>query len=171
MYYGVNFSMKMVNESEAVKAIAIAKKVLSNTTIKEDLEGQFAELADSLYINEDNQIVVDYAGVYIDSYEAILPEILKAIAAEGIKFCGKSYWDSTYDSEFFEFNVNEKRMTIESNYHSNDDEPRCEDCDEYFEQIEVNSKIVYRCVECGKEISEEEFLSACETIRIYEFEI
>ena len=94
MYYNNELTITMKNKMTAKSALLAAKETLSTTTIAEYCEGEFAKFADSLFVKENEIHCGDEAAVYGDSYGVVFPEILKAIAIQGIEFSGKSFWYS-----------------------------------------------------------------------------
>ena len=169
MYWYNELTISMNNKKAATAAMAVAKNVLTTTSIEEYCEGEFAGFADSLLVKK-NEVLCDGDGaVWYEAYELILPEILKAIATQGNEFHGKSYWYSDYNTEYWEFSFDGKELTITSNLHSVDDEPVCQECDEEapYEYDEDND--CYVCPECGHEMSTEEYEARCETFKIQKF--
>ena len=167
MYWYNELTISMNNKKAATAAMAVAKNVLTTTSIEEYCEGEFAGFADSLLVKK-NEVLCDGA-VWYEAYELILPEILKAIAAQGNKFSGDNHWSSDYDSEYWQFNFDGKELVITSNFHCGDDEPVCQECDEEvpYEYDEDNE--CYVCPECGHEMSAEEYEARCETFKIQKF--
>ena len=99
MYWYNELTISMNNNTAATAAMAAAKNVLATTSIEEDCKGEFAEFADSLLVEKHEVRCAEEAAVWGDTYELVLPEILKAIAAQGNEFRGNSYWYSDYDTE------------------------------------------------------------------------
>jgi hypothetical protein len=162
-----NLTIKMNNKAAATAAVAAAKNVLATTSIKEPHKGEFAKLSDCLMVKKNT--ISGLAGIWVDTCELILPEILKAIAAQGNKFSGNNYWESDYDTEYWEFSFDGKELTMTSNFHCGDEEPVCQECDEEvpYEYDEDND--CYVCPECGHEMSTEEYEAHCETSKIQKF--
>ena len=168
MYWNNELTITMNTNTAATAAMMTAKQILANTTIEEYYKGEFAEFANCLIVTENKVSCTDKAAVRWESYELVLPEILKAIATEGNEFCGSSYWDSTYDYAWWEFSFDGKELSINFTFHAVDDEPVCQECEEdaycYDEETDC-----YVCPECGHSISAEEYKAACETITIQKF--
>ncbi len=167
MYWYNELTIAMSDKTAATAAKAAAKNVLNTTSIEEYCEGELAKFADSLMVRKNEVRCKRDAAVWGDTYELVLPEILKAIAAQGNEFHGKSYWYSDYDTEWWEFSFDGKELTITATRHNVDDEPMCQDCEEVYEYDEDAE--CYVCPECGHEISEEEFFAACETTKVQKF--
>ena len=168
MYWYNELTISMNNENAATAAMAAAKNVLTTTSIEEDCKGEFAGFADSLLVSENEVRCADEAAVWGDTYELVLPEILKAIAAQGNEFRGNSYWYSDYDSEWWEFSFDGKELTITSTRHNVDDEPMCQECEEDSYYYDEDAEC-YICPECGHELTEDEFRTACETTKVQKF--
>jgi hypothetical protein len=168
MNWNNELTITMNTNTAATKALAAAKNVLTTTSIEEYYKGEFAEFANCLIVTENEVNCTEGAAIHWDSYEHGLPEILKAIAAEGNEFYGSSRWDSTYDYAWWEFSFDGKELNVTSTYHSIDEEPKCQECEEdfYYYDEETNC---YVCPECGHSISEEEFKAACEFITTQKF--
>jgi len=165
MYFYNELTITMKNKMTAETAIHAAKEALITTSIKEYCNGEFAKFADSLFVKENAIYCGDEAAVYDDSYELVLPEILKAIAAQGNEFSGKSYWYSDYDTEWWEFSFDGKELMITSTRHNVDDEPECSHCEDsvYFWENEEGYHVY---PECGHRISHDEYIAACEITKI-----
>ena len=148
MYWNNELTITMSTNTAATAAMMAAKEILANTAIEEYYKGEFAEFANCLMVAENKVSCTDKAAVRWESYELVLPEILKAIAAQGNEFCGRSFWDSTYDYARWEFSFDGKELSITSTYHSVEDEPMCQKCEEdlYYYNEEANC---YVCPECG----------------------
>lgn len=169
MYWYNELTISMNNKKAATAAMAVAKNVLTTTSIEEYCEGEFAGFADSLLVKK-NEVLCDGDGaVWYEAYELILPEILKAIAAQGNEFHGRSLWNSTYDSEYWEFSFDGKELVITSNFHRIDDEPVCQECDAEATYCYDEEEDCYVCPECGHTITVEEFEAACETTKVQKF--
>ena len=130
MYWNNELTITMNTNTAATAAMMAAKEILANTAIEEYYKGEFAEFANCLMVAENKVSCTDKAAVRWESYELVLPEILKAIAAQGNEFCGRSFWDSTYDYARWEFSFDGKELSITSTYHSVEDEPMCQKCEE-----------------------------------------
>ncbi len=167
MYWNNELTITMNNKKAATAAMATAKTILTTSSIDEYKVGEFANFAESLLVKKNEMRSTGLAGVWSDTYELVLPEILKAIAAQGNEFRGNSFWNSTYDSEYWEFSFDGKELVITSTYHCVDDEPMCQECEEVYEYDEDAE--CYICPECGEEITEEEFFAACETTKVQKF--
>ena len=165
MYYYNELTITMKNKMTAETAIHAAKEALITTAIKEYCNGEFAKFADSLFVKKNAIHCGDEAAIYGDSYEQVLPEILKALAAQGNEFSGNSYWYSDYDTEWWEFSFDGKELMITSTRHNVDDEPACSQCEDsgYFGEDEEGYLV---CTECGHRISKEDFFAACEVIKV-----
>ena len=168
MYWYNELTISMNNKKAATAAMAAAKNVLTTTSIEEYCEGEFAEFADSLLVKKNEVRCADEAAIWGDTYELVLPEILKAIAAQGNEFHGNSYWYSDYDTENWEFSFDGKELTITSTRHNVDDEPMCQECEEGSYAWEKEGDC-YVCIDCGHTITVEEFEAACETTRVQKF--
>ena len=168
MYWYNELTIAMNNKEAATAAMTTAKNVLTTTSIEEYCKGEFTEFADSLLVKKNEVRSTGLAGVWGDTYELVLPEILKAIAAQGNEFHGKSYWESTYDSEYWDFSFDGKELVITSTFHCVDDEPMCQECEEDSYYYDEDAEC-YICPECGHEITEEEFFAACETTKVQKF--
>lgn len=167
MYWYNELTITMNNKTAATAAMAAAKNVLTTTSIEEYCEGEFAEFADSLLVKKNEVCCADEAAIWGDTYELVLPEILKAIAAQGNEFHGSSYWYSDYDTEWWEFSFDGKELTITSTFHCLDDEA-CLNCEEGSYAWEEENDC-YVCIDCGHRITEEEFFATCETTKIQKF--
>ena len=168
MNYNNELTITMNTNRTATAAMMTAKEILANTSIEEYYKGEFAKLANCLVVTENEVNYSDEAAVYCESYELVLPEILKAIAAQGNKFCGSSRWDSTYDFARWNFSFDGKELSITYTFHSVDDEPMCQECeDDVYSYDEETDCFV--CPECGHSISKEEYIAACETTTIQKF--
>ena len=162
-----NLTIKMNNKAAATAAMATVKNVLATTSIKEPREGKFDEIADCLKIKKNT--ISAFTGMWVDTWELLIPEILKELAAQGNKFSGDNHWYSDHDSEYWQFTFDGKELVITSNFHCGDDEPVCQECDEEvtYEYDEDND--CYVCPECGHEMSTEEYEARCETFKIQKF--
>ena len=169
MYWNNELTITMNNKKAATAAMAVAKNVLTTTSIEEYCEGEFAGFADSLLVKKNEVRSTGLAGVWSDTYELVLPEILKAIAAQGNEFCGRSFWDSTYDTEWWKFSFDGKELIINNTFHRIDDEPVCQECDEEATYWYDEEEDCYVCPECGHTITVEEFEAACETTKVQKF--
>ena len=98
-----NLTIKMNNKAAATAAMATIKNVLATTSIKEPREGNFAEIADWLMVKKNT--ISGLAGMWVDTWELLIPEILKALAAQGNKFSGDNHWSSDYDSEYYQLHT------------------------------------------------------------------
>ena len=168
MYWNNELTITMNTNTAATAAMMTAKEILANAAIEEYYKGEFAEFANCLMVAENKVRCTDKAAVRWESYELVLPEILKAIATQGSAFYGSSYWDSTYDYAWWEFSFDGKELSIASTFHAVDDEPMCQECEEdgYYYDEETNCFV---CPECGHSISKEEYKAACEIITIQKF--
>ena len=168
MYWNNKLTITMNTNTAATVAMAAAKNILTTTSIEEYKKGEFASFADCLHVKKNEVCTIGEANVWYESYELVLTEILKAIAAEGNEFRGNSYWDSTYDSEYWEFSFDGKELTITSTFHAVDEEPMCQECEEdaYYYDEETDC---YVCPDCGHSISVEEYRAVCETITVQKF--
>ena len=164
MYYNNELTIAMKNKTIAASALLAAKEILATTAIEEYCKGEFAKFADSLFVKENEISCGDEAAVYGDSYELVFPEILKAIASMGNEFNGKSFWDSDYDTEWWEFSFDGKELMIASTRHYIDDEPECSQCEDMYNWD--NEEGCYVCSECGHRISKEDFNAACEITKV-----
>ena len=169
MYWYNELTIAMNNKKAATAAMAAAKNVLTTTAIEEYCEGEFAEFADSLLVKKNEVRCADEAAIWGDTYELVLPEILKAIAAQGNECCGRSFWDSTYDTEWWKFSFDGKELIINNTFHRIDDEPVCQECDEEATYWYDEEEDCYVCPECGHTITVEEFEAACETTTVQKF--
>ena len=97
MYWNNELTITMNTNTAATAAMMTAKEILANTSIEEYCEGEFAQFANCLMVTDNEVCCTDEASVRCETYELVLPEILKAIADQGYEFHGNSYWDSTYD--------------------------------------------------------------------------
>ena len=168
MYWYNKLTIAMNNKKAATAAMAAAKTVLTTTSIEEYCEGEFAQFANCLMVTDAEVCCTDEASVRCETYELVLPEILKAIADQGYEFHGNSYWDSTYDTAWWEFSFDGKELSITFTYHAVDDEPRCQECEEdiyYYDE----EKDCYVCPECGHSISNEAYRDACEPTTVQKF--
>ena len=165
MQYNNELTITMNTNTAATAAMMTAKEVLANTTIKEYNKGEFAKFASCLMVAESKVNCADGAAVHYESYELVLPEILKAIAAQGNEFSGKSFWYSDYDTECWEFSFDGKELMIASTHHNVDDEPECSQCEDsvYFWENENGYHV---CPECGHRISHDEYIAACEITKV-----
>ena len=168
MYWNNELTITMNTNTAATAAMMTAKEILANTSIEEYYKGEFAQFADCLVVTENEVSCTDKAAVRWESYELVLPEILKAIAAQGNAFYGSSCWDSTYDYARWEFSFDGKELSIAYTFHAVDDEPMCQECEEdaYYYDEETNCFV---CPDCGHSISEEEYKAVCETTTIQKF--
>ena len=164
MYYNNELTITMKNKMTAKSALLAAKETLSTTTIAEYCEGEFAKFADSLFVKENEIHCGDEAAVYGDSYGVVFPEILKAIAIQGIEFSGKSFWYSDYDTERWEFTFNGEELVITSVRHFVDEEPECSQCEDVYNWDSEEG--CYVCSECGHRMSKEDFDAACEVTKV-----
>lgn len=162
MYYSVNATIKTSKEQVA-KAYEIAKNTITATTIPEDYKGLFAEMENALCVFDDEIKIIEVGGIYWDTCEKILPEILCAIASSGIPFTGSADWYSAYDTEYFTFSSDGHSLTFTATYHSIDDEPHGDDEDEspFYYDEELGC---YVCDANDNQMSEEEYLAVCETV-------
>lgn len=162
MYYSINAAIKM-NKSQVAKAYEIAKNAIAATTIPEDYKGLFAEMGNALCVSDDEIKIVEVSGISCDTCEKILPEILCAIASNGIIFTGSADWYSDYDTEYFDYSFDGHNLTLTATYHCIDDEPHGDDEDEspFYYDDELGC---YVCDESEETMSEEEYLAACETV-------
>ena len=168
MQYNNELTITMNTNTAATAAMMTAKEVLANTTIKEYNKGEFAKFASCLMVAESKVNCADRAAVYCESYELVLVEILKALATQGNEFCGSSRWDSTYDFARWNFSFDGKELSITYTFHSVDDEPMCQECeDDAYSYDEETDCFV--CPECGHSISKEEYIATCETTTIQKF--
>ena len=165
MNYNNELTITMNTNTAATAAMMTAKEVLTNTSIEEYCKGEFAKLANCLVVTENEVNYSDEAAVHCESYELVLVEILKALAAQGNEFSGNSYWYSDYDTEWWEFSFDGKELMITSTRHNVDDEPACSQCEDsgYFGEDEEGYLV---CTECGHRISKEDFFAACEVIKV-----
>ena len=168
MHYHNELTITMNTNVAATTAMMTAKEILANTSIEEYYKGEFAKFANCLVITENEVCCTDEAAVHCESYELVLVEILKAIAIQGNEFCGSSRWDSSYDLARWNFSFDGKELSITYTFHSVDDEPMCQECEEntYFYDEETDCFV---CPECGHSISKEEYIAACETTTIQKF--
>ena len=90
MYWYNELTIAMNNKKAATAAMAAAKTVLTTTSIEEYCEGEFAQFANCLMVTDNEVCCTDEASVRCETYELVLPEILKAIADQGYEFHGKS---------------------------------------------------------------------------------
>ena len=162
-----NLTIKMNNKAAATAAMATIKNVLATTSIKEPREGNFAEIADWLMVKKNT--ISGLAGMWVDTWELLIPEILKALAAQGNKFSGDNHWYSDHDSEYWQFTFDGKELVITSNFHCGDDEPVCQECEEEATYYWAADGDYYVCPECGHRITVEEFEAACETTKVQKF--
>ena len=169
MYWYNELTIAMNNKTAATAAMAAAKNVLTTTSIEEYCEGEITKFADSLLVKKNEVRCADEAAIWGDTYELVLPEILKAIAAQGNEFHGNSYWYSDYDTERWEFSFDGKELTITSTRHNVDDEPVCQECEEEATYYWAADGDYYVCPECGHRITVEEFEAACETTKVQKF--
>ena len=168
MYWYNKLTIAMNNKKAATAAMAAAKTVLTTTSIEEYCEGEFAQFANCLMVTDAEVCCTDEASVRCETYEQVLPEILKAIADQGYEFHGNSYWDSTYDTAWWEFSFDGKELSITFTFHAVDDEPMCQECEEdiyYYDE----EKDCYVCLECGHSISAEAYKAACELTTVQKF--
>ena len=169
MYWDVALTITMNDKKAAMAAKAAAKKVLTTTSIEEYKKGEFVNFADCLHVKKNEVCCVGDGAVWHETYELVLPEILKAIAAQGNEFCGRSFWDSTYDTEWWKFSFDGKELIINNTFHRIDDEPVCQECDEeatyWYDEVED----CYVCPECGHSISTEAYKAACEPTTVQKF--
>ena len=169
MYWYNELTIAMSDKTAATAAKAAAKNVLNTTSIEEYCEGELAKFADSLMVRKNEVRCKRDAAVWGDTYELVLPEILKAIAAQGNEFCGRSFWDSTYDTEWWKFSFDGKELIINNTFHRIDDEPVCQECDAEATYCYDEEEDCYVCPECGHTITVEEFEAACETTKVQKF--
>ena len=167
MYWNNELTITMNNKKAATAAMAVAKNVLTTTSIEEYCEGEFAGFADSLLVKKNEVRCADEAAIWGDTYEQVLPEILKAIAAQGNEFHGDSYWYSDYDTEWWEFSFDGKELTITSTFHCRDDEA-CVNCEDGNYVWDKENDCHY-CSDCGHRITNEEFFAICETTKVQKF--
>lgn len=120
MYWYNELTIAMNNNTAAMMT---AKEILANTSIEEYCKGEFAQFANCLKVTGNEISCTDEASVRCETYELVLPEILKAIADQGYEFHGNSYWDSTYDTAWWEFSFDGKELSITFTFHAVDDEP------------------------------------------------
>ena len=168
MYWNNELTITMNTNTAATAAMMTAKEILANTSIEEYCEGEFAQFANCLMVTDNEVCCTDEASVRCETYELVLPEILKAIADQGYEFHGNSYWDSTYDTAWWEFSFDGKELSITFTYHAVDDEPMCQECEEdiyYYDE----EKDCYVCPECGHSISAEAYKAACELTTVQKF--
>jgi len=168
MHWNNELTITMNTNTAATAAMMTAKEILANISIEEYYKGEFAEFANCLMVAENEVSCTDEAAVSWESYELVLPEILKAIAAQGNVFYGSSYWNSAYDTAWWEFSFDGKELVVTSTFHCVDDEPMCQECEEnsYFYDEEND---YFACPECGHIISKEEYIAAYETTSIQKF--
>lgn len=160
--YDINLTIEMENEEAAANAILLAADVISKRSSKEKNNEGFSELADLFYTNGKQVLVNGQSPLYRFEYDDLLTRVLKKIAKKGYLFKGVSHWGTEFDSINQDFSICKDKIVVNYIYHLLEDEPMCEDCDEYYERVESNGTIVYRCPECGTEMSEDEFLEFCE---------
>ena len=168
MYWNNELTITMNTNTAATIAMMTAKEILANTSIEEYCEGEFAQFANCLMVTDNEVCCTDEASVRCETYELVLPEILKAIADQGYEFHGNSYWDSTYDTAWWEFSFDGKELSITFTYHAVDDEPICQECEEdiyYYDE----EKDCYVCPECGHSISNKAYRAACEPTTVQKF--
>ena len=168
MYWNNELTITMNTNTAATAAMMTAKEVLTNTSIEEYCKGEFAKFATCLVVTENEVSCTAGAAVHCESYELVLVEILKALATQGNEFYGSSHWNSTYDFAWWNFSFVGKELCITYTFHSVDDEPMCQECEEntYFYNEETDCFV---CPECGHSISKEEYIAACETTTIQKF--
>ncbi len=168
MRWNNELTITMNTNTAATAAMMTAKEILTNTSIEEYYTGEFARFANCLVSTENKVSCTDEAAVHCESYELVLVEILKAIASQGNEFYGISHWNSCYDYAWWEFSFDGKELNIAFTFHSVDDEPICQECEEevYLYDVETDCFV---CPECGHSISKEEYIAACETTTIQKF--
>ena len=167
MYWYNELTISMNHKKAATAAMEAAKNVLNTTSIEEYREGEITEFADSLLVKKNEVRCADEAAIWGDTYELVLPEILKAIAAQGNEFHGNSYWYSDYDTEWWEFSFDSKELTITATRHNVDDE-YCRNCEDGSYTWEKEDDC-YVCIDCGHRITVEEFERFCETTKVQKF--
>ena len=101
MYWNNELTITMNTNTDATIAMMTAKEILANTSIEEYCEGEFAQFANCLMVTDNEVCCTDEASVRCETYELVLPEILKAIADQGYEFHGNSYWDSSRATHSF----------------------------------------------------------------------
>lgn len=161
MYYYFESTIKM-DKAQAMKSRKTVKNAIATTSISEDFEGVFDEMQNAVRVSKGVLMIDTVERINYDTCEKILPEILCAIANNGTPFNGTAYWYSDYDTEYFEFNFDGEKLTLTATYHSIDDEPQC-DCEDEGTFIYDEELNCYICCECGEQMSEEEYFTACET--------
>lgn len=169
MYCANELVITMNNETAATAAMIAAKNTLTTTSIEEFVKGEFVKFANSLLVEKNEVRCTGDAAIWGDTYELILPEILKAVASLGNEFHGSGEWDSDYDTEDWKFSFDGKELEITSSRHNVDDEPMCVECDaEEYYLYDVDADC-YICPECGCSITNEEFDAACNVTTIQKF--
>lgn len=162
-----DFNMKMETEMMATKALELMKDVLTHVNADGfvyDSRETIDRFANNLMVKGSEIVDTQSQGLMPETYDIVLPEMFKAVARSfaSDKFAAKIVYDSTYAWEIFEISYEGGKLTINSLYHDNCEEPYCTECDDYYEYFEENGVAGYRCCDCGHTITVEEFKAACE---------
>lgn len=165
-----NFEIIMSNTNMAKKASSIMKKMLIND------EGSKKMVYLAAKMNREENVITAFTdwGMECETLDVLVNKLFVAIAKEcaDSEFSANVDFSDCYDEKAYEIRYADHKLTITTTFHSADDEPIC-DCEDEgsFEYFEEDGVCGYRCCECGKVISEEEFKAACETVEKTIFDI
>ncbi len=164
MECSISMNVKMETKAMATKALEVMKKVLAQADgFEYDCRETIDRFAATLMVKGSEIVSTGGWGLLRETNLVVLPEMFKAVARCfcSEKFSAKLFYDSTYEWESFDISYEDGKLIIKSLYHNSDDEPHCDECDDYYEYFEEDGVEGYRCCGCGHIISVEEFNAAC----------